>query len=118
MGRTDGRRHPPTSVRLYLSSYRLGNAAGRLLPLIRGTKACVVANALDFISRETRVSYTATVYDPVQEFAGLGIRAEYLDLRGYFHLKTSLGHVLKGYDLVWVLGGNAFLLMRAMVASG
>jgi dipeptidase E len=105
-------------MRLYLSSYRLGNAADRLRPLIRGTKACVVANALDFIAGDSRARYATTVYDPVKEFARLGIQAEYLDLRSYFCAKTSLGDVLKGYHLVWVLGGNAFLLMRAMVASG
>jgi dipeptidase E len=105
-------------MRLYLSSYRLGNAVECLAPLVRGARACIVANALDLIPNESRVRYAATVYDPVKEFAGLGIRAEYLDLRSHFHSKRSLVHVLKGYDLVWVLGGNAFLLMRAMVLSG
>jgi dipeptidase E len=104
-------------MRLYLSSYRLGNAAERLLPLMRGTKACIIANALDHIADEARARYCATVYDPVAEFADLGIQAEYLDLRSYFNAKALLADTLKRYHLVWVLGGNAFLLMRAMVAS-
>jgi dipeptidase E len=105
-------------MRLYLSSYRLGSAAERLLPLMRGTRACIIANALDNIADEARARYCATVYDPVTEFADLGIQAEYLDLRSYFSAKGSLADTLKSYQLVWVLGGNAFLLMRAMVASG
>lgn len=105
-------------MRLYLSSYRLGNATHRLPPLMRGTRACVVANALDFIPHEARVKHAATVYDPIKEFGGLGIHADYLDLRAHFESESTLRRALTSYDLVWVLGGNAFLLMRAMVLSG
>jgi dipeptidase E len=105
-------------MRLYLSSYRLGDSAEQLRPLMRGAKACIVANALDLIADEARARYAASIYDPVKEFAGLGIQAEYLDLREYFSSKASLGAVLARYQLVWILGGNSFLLMRAIVASG
>ncbi len=105
-------------MRLYLSSYRLGDAARLLPPLMRGTRACVVANALDFIPDEARVRHAERVYDPIEEFGGQGIHAEYLDLRAHFDSRKTMRSALARYDLVWVLGGNAFLLRRAMALSG
>ena len=54
----------------------------------------------------------------MKELGDLGIDGEYLDLRAYFGSEASLRRALNRYDLVWVLGRNAFLLMRAMVSSG
>ncbi len=48
----------------------------------------------------------------------LGIAGERLDLRDYFGDPTGLRARLHGLDLVWVTGGNAFVLRRAMRQSG
>jgi len=105
-------------MRLYLSSYRLGDTPGDLVALMRGgTRALVIANALDAMSAERREAYRATVYDPVAEFARLGIDAELFDLR-QAGTPADLRARLETADLVWVMGGNSFVLRRAMRMSG
>jgi dipeptidase E len=105
-------------MRLYLSSYRLGNAVETLLRLIGGgRRVAIVANALDLIPDQQRAHFRQTTYDPVVEFARLGLQAEMLDLRDYFGGK-GLDATLSRCDLVWILGGNSFVLRRAMAQSG
>lgn len=106
-------------MRLYLSSYRLGASAARLKKLLNGGKrAAVIQNALDFIPAEARLAYEANIYDPKAELGDWGIEAEELDLRRYFGKPDALEKALAGFDLVWAVGGNAFLLRRAMRQSG
>ncbi|MCJ9671398.1 MULTISPECIES: Type 1 glutamine amidotransferase-like domain-containing protein [unclassified Neorhizobium] len=106
-------------MRLYLSSYRLGDHVEKLSALMHGGKRiAVISNALDFIPAEARRRYETTVYSPIEEFAGLGFTAEPLDLRDYFGKPETLAQRLRPFDLVWALGGNAFLLRRAMRQSG
>ena len=113
-------------MRLYLSSWRIGDHAGALLALLSGgrsgpsdgTRAAIVHNALDNISDMARELYRTEVYDPVAEFAALGIATETLDLRDYFGDPAGLRARLRQFDLVWVMGGNAFILRRAMQQSG
>ncbi len=121
-------------MRLYLSSYRIGDRAGSLLALLsggqtapvrsrdhsafEGKRAAIIANALDNIPEIVREQFRAEVYDPVAEFAALGIASEALDLRHYFGQPARLRAALAGFDLVWATGGNAFVLRRAMKLSG
>jgi len=106
-------------MRLYLSSYRIGDRAGALLALLGfGGRAAIVSNALDGLSPQARRAYREEVYDPVAELASLGISGADLDLRRFFGQKEALSKELMGYDLVWVTGGNAFTLRRAMKQSG
>ncbi|GAA3059724.1 hypothetical protein GCM10010520_05230 [Rhizobium viscosum] len=106
-------------MRLYLSSYRLGASAFRLRKLLNGgRRAAVIQNALDFIPAEARRAYETNIYDPKKELADWGIEAEELDLRDYFGQPHALETALAGFDLVWAVGGNAFLLRRAMRQSG
>ncbi len=106
-------------MRLYLSSYRIGDRAGSLLALLgSGKRAAIVSNALDNISPMARAIYRDEVYDPHTEFAALGIATEELDLRRHFGDPAGLAARLSQFDLVWVMGGNAFILRRAMKLSG
>lgn len=106
-------------MRLYLSSYRLGASAFRLKKLLNGgRRAAVIQNALDLIPAEARRAYEVNVYDPKEELADWGIAAEELDLRNYFGQPHALKEALTGIDFVWAVGGNAFLLRRAMRQSG
>jgi dipeptidase E len=106
-------------VRLYLSSYRIGDRAGSLLALLGGGKrAAIIENALDNISPAARDLYRAEAYDPVSELGSLGIAGTPLDLRHYFGDPEGLLARLSQFDLVWVTGGNAFVLRRAMKQSG
>lgn len=106
-------------MKLYLSSYRLGNGIETLLTLLGGgRRVAMVGNALDLIPNDQREHHRDQVYDPAAEFAGFGLEADELDLRDYFTHREGLADTLANYDLVWVLGGNSFVLRRAMMLSG
>ena len=106
-------------MRLYLSSDRVGDRAGSLLTLLgNGKRAALIENALDLYSQEARDMHRREVYDPASELASLGIAATPLDLRRYFGRAEALAAELSSYDLVWAVGGNAFVLRRAMKQSG
>jgi dipeptidase E len=106
-------------MRLYLSSYRMGDRAGALLALLgSGKRAALIQNGLDSISPAARQIYREEVYDPRAELNSLGITAEELDLRRFFGRTHALADTLSTFDLVWVTGGNAFVLRRAMRQSG
>lgn len=106
-------------MRLYLSSYRTGDRAGSLLALLgSGKRTAVISNALDNISPTARSIYRDEVHDPHIELAALGLETKELDLRRYFGNAEALQAKLGEFDLVWVMGGNAFVLRRAMKQSG
>ena len=106
-------------MRLYLSSYRLGDRAGALLALLGASgHAAIVSNALDNLPQQAREARREEVYDPARELASLGFSSAELDLRDFFGQKEALSKELIRYDLVWVIGGNAFTLRRAMQKSG
>ena len=105
-------------MRLYLSSERLGERAGALLAMVNGPRVAVIANGYDGASATAREIYRTEVYDPLVEFRSLGLEPNELDLRAHFGDPASLRRRLAGYDLVWVMGGNSFVLRRAMKQSG
>ncbi|WP_374660751.1 Type 1 glutamine amidotransferase-like domain-containing protein [Phenylobacterium sp.] len=106
-------------MRLYLSSYRFGAAADMLLGLVgAGARIAVVSNALDLIPEESRRAYARNVHDPLAALRDLGFAPFELDLRGYFGRPGALEQALEGVSMVWAVGGNAFLLRRAMAQSG
>lgn len=106
-------------MRLYFSSYRTGDRAGSLLALLgSGKRTAIVSNALDNISPTARAIYRDEVYDPHMELRALGLETEELDLRRYFGAPEALATRLAEFDLVWVMGGNSFVLRRAMKQSG
>ena len=97
----------------------MGDRFGELLAALpSGGKVGVISNALDFISAKDRAAYTAKVFDPIDVFRGEGFDAADLDLRTYFGSPTELADALQVLDLVWAVGGNSFLLRRAMRQSG
>jgi dipeptidase E len=106
-------------MRLLLSSFFLTpERAAAVLPAAPpgGGRAGIVLNALDGAGTARRVRD----YDrECRSLAAAGYRGEELDLREYFGTPPdSLAERLSGLDLVWVLGGNAFVLARAMTAAG
>ena len=105
-------------MRLYLSSERLGERAGALLAMINGPRVAVIANGYDACADAARDIYRDEVHDPLAEFRALGLEPVGLDLRAHFGDPQSLRHRLNRYDLVWVMGGNSFVLRRAMRQSG
>ena len=106
-------------MRLYLSSYRLGNHANNLLDIVgKGRRVGIISNALDNLPVESRIEYQNNIYDMCSVFREMGFKPTELDLRQYFDKKDALKEELKNYDLIWVTGGNCFLLRRAMKYSG
>jgi dipeptidase E len=105
-------------MRLYLSSERLGERAGALLAMLSGPRVAIIANGYDGSSAMARDIYRTEVYDPIAEFKSLGLEPHELDLRAHFGDAPSLRQRLAAYDLVWVMGGNSFVLRRAMKQSG
>jgi dipeptidase E len=107
-------------MRLYLSSERFGNHADKLKGMVRGNRVAIIENTVDFIPFADRQLYQKNVYDIKYAFSQLGFYADYFDLRSYFneHNKSQIEDDLKKFDLVWVCGGNVFLLRRAMYLSG
>ena len=106
-------------LKLYLFSFRLGDHIGRLLALLPPQpRVFVVTNALDVFSEEARRRHKARVYDPNKELEHHGCSVSDLDLRRYFGKPDDLDRRIRNCDLVWVLGGNSFVLRKAMLWSG
>ena len=106
-------------MRLYLSSFRLGRHADKLIALVGAGRAVgIVANALDHLPAEDRRRHVRDVYDPHAVFRQLGFDPSDVDLRAFAGEPAALGDRLRACDLVWVLGGNVFVLRRAMRVSG
>src|SRR6185312_11422581 len=100
-------------------SAKFGNRLALLAQLAgQGAKVGVISNALDLIPRASRETYAHTVHDPIAELNAAGLTASALDLRDYFGAAEKLEPALRALDMVWVTGGNAFLLLRAMRQSG
>ena len=106
-------------MRLFLSSLRFGDRLDLLLAMAGpGARVGVISNALDLVPAEQRMRYARTVHDPVAELTAAGLEAADLDLRAFFGAPDRLAAALSALDMVWVTGGNAFLLRRAMRQSG
>ncbi|MHA6617849.1 Type 1 glutamine amidotransferase-like domain-containing protein [Pseudonocardia sp. DLS-67] len=103
-------------MRLLLSSWFLGPGERPqvLPPATTARRAGIVLNALDAFgpSRARDFGREADTWE------AFGYRCEELDLREYFADRDGLAARLSGLDLVWAMGGNAFVLARAMTGSG
>jgi dipeptidase E len=105
-------------MRLYLSSFRIGDHPEKLVELSGKGGVAIISNALDFIPDDVRRKYEAEVYNPRKEFSDLGLASSDLDLRHYWENRSRLRDDIRKFGLVWIQGGNAFLLMRALHRSG
>jgi len=106
-------------MKLYLSSFRMGERFDDLVSVLGpGAKVAVVSNALDYIPADARRAYARTGFDAQRAFIEHGLDAFDLDLRSYFDAPQTLEDALDDVRLVWAVGGNAFLLRRAMRQSG
>ncbi len=104
-------------MRLFLSSYKLGNKPDELVKLVgdKNKSAAVIINAGDLATPQERKEGTQRQIDSLAE---LGFFPEEVDLRNYFNKPEELEKVLSKFGMVWVRGGNTFLLRRAFKYSG
>jgi dipeptidase E len=99
-------------MKLYLSSFRLGDHPDRLVALLPpNARVAVVCNSIDTEDPAVRREKVA---DEITWLTALGLHSEELDLRTVSDLRAELS----GYDGVWVRGGNVFVLRAAMARSG
>ena len=99
-------------MKLYLSSFRLGDHPDRLIALLPPNgRVAVICNSIDTEDPGVR---RAKVADEITWLTALGLRAEEVDLRQPTDLRAELSR----YDGVWVRGGNVFVLRAAMARSG
>jgi dipeptidase E len=99
-------------VRLYLSSFRIGDQPDRLVELARGLPtAAVVANACDGQVPAERADSVAREMGALRE---LGFVVDEVDLRDFVGQGDELGRRLAEVGVVWVRGGNVFTLRQAI----
>lgn len=103
-------------MKLFLSSYHLGSNPKKFLDLFSENKnVAIIANAKDYKGSEEREERTEI---DVKNLKELNLIPKEIDLRDYFGKKEALGKKLNEFAAVWVLGGNTFILRRAMKKSG
>ncbi|MDF6017192.1 Type 1 glutamine amidotransferase-like domain-containing protein [Streptomyces sp. JH34] len=107
-------------MRMYLSSFRTGDHPDEMLALLTRTAAtpdvAVIANAVDVLPDEER---RAAVEREFEALAGLGLRPSEVDLRTFFDQpSTQVATALSRFPLIWVRGGNVFVLRQALARSG
>lgn len=101
-------------MRMYLSSYQLGEHAERLRTMVRGDRrGLVIANALDGYADDRREADTRR---QIALLAEQGLTASDLDLRE--HDASTIRDAVGAPDLLWIRGGNVFTLRMALARSG
>ncbi|MFC1429664.1 Type 1 glutamine amidotransferase-like domain-containing protein [Streptacidiphilus sp. N1-3] len=106
-------------MRLYLSSFRLGDRPDQLVALLGEAgpgRIAVIANAMDSAPADVR---QAGVQRETTALTALGFHPVELDLRTFFDQpKDAVRAALHDFPAVWVRGGNAFMLRYALARSG
>jgi dipeptidase E len=103
-------------VKIYASSNALWSQPTRFRQLFKGSlEVAVIANALDFWDERRSRKHLESEF---KRLSALGLRASEIDLRTFFAPGTSVRADLEKFGGVWVVGGNGFILRRAMSYSG
>ena len=104
-------------MKLYLSSYRLATHGPGLGALASANRHVgVIQNALDFATDLERKRNG--LEREFSDMISLGLIPEEINLRNYFGAPAELGKRIDHLGLLWVTGGNTFLLRRAMRQCG
>ncbi|MCR4277694.1 MAG: peptidase E [Candidatus Berkelbacteria bacterium] len=102
--------------RLYLSSFELGDRPDELLRLVGENKrTALIVNSSDWGTDDGR---KIRLQKQEANLTALGLIPEEVDLRDYFGKSEELKKKLSEFGLVWLKGGNSFVLKRAMEQSG
>ncbi len=102
-------------MRLYLSSFDIGNFPEKLVSLFQNDKLRIgiIMNAMDY-KQEPRDRW---LEKNTTNLTNLGFKVEEIDLRNFFKNKITKSY-LESFDGLWVNGGNVFILQRAFEQSG
>ncbi|MDP3995704.1 MAG: Type 1 glutamine amidotransferase-like domain-containing protein, partial [bacterium] len=104
-------------MKLYLSSYGIGNETERFKKLVLKGKLGYIANALDFPSADLE-RRNKHIEKDLESLRGLGFKVELVDLHDYFGKKDELNHKIEKLGAIFISGGNVFILRQAMKLSG
>lgn len=106
-------------MKLYLSSYRVPTPKG--LWELAGQKPAeitvgIIPNAKDYYDDVTR---SLKIAETRAYFGELGVRTSVVDLRDHSQaMSERLTRELLGYQVLWAMGGNSFILRHQMRRSG
>jgi len=105
-------------MKFYLSSYKLGNELDKLKELLPAgnKKTAHISNALDFSDDLERRKKSEQ--SDIEQLKELGLDVEIIDLRNYFNKQEELRKKMLEFGVIWVRGGNLFVLRQAMRLSG
>jgi len=105
-------------MKYYLSSFRTGNETDKLVKMTHETnkKVAFFTNAMDYMDDlETRAIIEG--HDK-GDLTSLGLEVNHIDLRDYFGKEKELRAIVEPCDVIWCVGGNSFVLLQAMRATG
>jgi len=105
-------------MKFYLSSYQIGDEIKKLKDLIpkNNKKTAFISNSLDF-SDDLERRKEGNQFD-INQLTEVGLEVEEFDLRDYFNKPGKLKKDISKYGVIWVRGGNVFVLRQAMKLSG
>lgn len=105
-------------MKLYLSSYKIGNRTEELKQWIKenDNKICLIPNSRDVYPESERK--TLGIQKDVKELEDLGFEVTVISLKNYFNKKEKLKEDLYNFHAFYVIGGNTFVLRQAMYLSG
>ncbi|WP_069165018.1 Type 1 glutamine amidotransferase-like domain-containing protein [Nocardia altamirensis] len=102
-------------MRLFLSSYRFGAHYDRLAALVGAPgRVALIPNACDAWPD----MWAAAVTSDVVPLRRLGYTPETIDLRDFVDQPAELAKTLAAFPLIWVRGGNTFVLRAQFARSG
>ncbi len=105
-------------MKLYLSSYKVGDEPDKLTALFSNNKNVgYVPNALDFTKADVERRRLHIEKD-MQSLEQIGLHPVLLDLKEYFEKKEALKAKLTELGGIFISGGNVFVLRQAMKLSG
>lgn len=105
-------------MKLYLSSYKLGNRTEVLKEWFgeHGNRIALIPNSRDCYPDSDRK--TAGIIDDVSALEKIGFDVTILDLREFFKDQDSLVDYAQQFRAYFAIGGNTFVLRKAMELSG
>ena len=105
-------------MKLYLSSYKVGNKTEELKKWIleNNNKIAIIANARDHYKDKEKAEQG--ILKDIEELEKIGFKVSRLDLKDYFNKQEKLKEFMQQFKAVYVIGGNTFVLRRAMKISG
>lgn len=106
-------------MKFYLSSYKIGNETDKLKSMIpvNNKRTAYISNALDFSNDLERRKQSEQA--DIMQLNEVGLDdIEKIDLRDYFNKEDELTKKISEFGVIWVRGGNCFVLRQAMKLSG